>query len=258
MFHLPYRKSRQCMTPTREGLRRSSRFWMLRRRCMEHSGPMLEQRWLWCGSKGLTSGTLWVGSKHESVAIVTLHVLSLIQGSTIYPSVPPEPRGRREGWQQPQPDSSQCHQRLWSSPEKVSRLVGAAALQGEFRDLPSVFRRILESLNFDSCCNLRRPYSLLHISQISWGRSPREGTSRRRSAWRRSESSSSTSRPLLTLFMRCTIRWTRILITKCDFIFPPVIHLAHGHLLSSVCDFAHLDPLFLLGQQVTSHCGVDL
>lgn len=178
MFHLPYRKSRQFTTPTREGLRRSSRFWMLRRRCMEHSGPMLEQHWLWCGSKGLTSGSVWVGSEHESVPIVTLHVLCLIQGSTIYPSVPPEPCGRREGWQQSQPDSGQCYQRLWSSPEKVSRLVGAAALQGEFRVLPSVFRWILESLNFDllpsQAALFAAPYKSDFLRALSKGRDVKE------------------------------------------------------------------------------------
>lgn len=178
MFHLPYRKSRRFTTPTREGLRRSSRFWMLRRRCMEHSGPMLEQRWLWCGSKGLTSGTVWVGSEHESAPIVTPHVLCLIQGSSIYPSVPPEPCGRREGWQQPQPDSGQCYQRLWSRPEKVSWLVGAASLQGEFRVLPSVFRWILESLNFDllpsQAALYAAPYKSDFLRALSKGRDVKE------------------------------------------------------------------------------------
>lgn len=178
----------------------------------------------------------------RSAPISTVHVSSLNQGSAIYSSLPSEHRGRWKGWAQPKPNPSQCHQRLWSSPEKISRLVGATALQGEFRVLPSVFR--VSYMCILNACSLginlafalayfRRLFSLLPISPISWGPSQRVGTSKMRSAWRKSENSSSTSPPLLMLLMRCTIRWMPILISD------PLSLQSHLH--SSVFGFAHLD-----------------
>lgn len=63
---------------------------------------------------------------------------------------------------------------------------------------------------------LRQPCSLLRTRQIFWGRSPRAGTSRRRSARTRFENSSSTSLLPLMLSMRCTAGWMLISTTKCD------------------------------------------
>lgn len=125
------------MTAIQGGSRHCSRFWMLRRKCMERSGLKLEQRWLWCGLKGLTGGTLWIW--HMVWLSNSSHIFSLTQGPQIYPGVPTEPCERWKGREQPEPDAGQYYQRLWSSPEKVSRLVGAAVLQGELGVLPSAF-----------------------------------------------------------------------------------------------------------------------
>lgn len=199
----------------------------------------------------------------RSAPISTVHVYSLNQGSAIYSSLPSEHRGRWKRWAQPKPNPSECHQRLWSSPEKVSRLVGATALQGEFRVLPSVFRVsymcILNAYSLDVnlafvLAYFRRLFSLLPISPISWGPSQRVGTSKMRSAWRKSENSSSTSPPLLMLFMRCTIRWMLILITQCDFMFPPVIPLVYKVIYILPSSALHILTWFPSGQ-LTAHCG---
>lgn len=76
------------------------------------------------------------------------------------------------------------------------------------------------------CRPLRQPCSLLRTSQIFWGRSPRAGTSRKRSPRTRSGNSSSTSLPQLTPFTRCTAGWMLILITKRECL----CRLIHGHL----------------------------
>ncbi len=83
---------------------------------------------------------------------------------------------------------------------------------------------------FICICSCRQLFSLLRISRTSWRLSPKVGTSKKRSAWKKSESSSSTSRLLLMLFMSSTIRWMLILITQCDrrtLLSPPVIHFVY-------------------------------
>lgn len=62
-----------------------------------------------------------------------------------------------------------------------------------------------------------RQHSLLRrTSLISWRHCPRAGMWRKRNAWRKSENFSSTSLPLLMLFMRCSARWMLILTIQCD------------------------------------------
>lgn len=216
------------MTAIQGGSRLCSRFWMLRRKCMERSGLKLEQRWLWCGLKGLTGGTLWIW--HMVWLSNSSHIFSLTQGPQIYPGVPTEPCERWKGREQPEPDAGQYYQRLWSGPEKVSRLVGAAVLQGELGVLPPAPQLESESDRIAQvliCRPLRQPCSLLPTSQIFWGRSPRAGTSRKRRARKRSGNSSWISQPQWTPFTRCTAGWMLILITKCD-CFGRLTH--HGHL----------------------------
>lgn len=100
-------------------------------------------------------------------------------------------------------------------------------------------------------CSFRQLFSLLRISQTSWRPSPRVGKWRRRSAWKKSENSSSTSPPLLMLFMRCTIRWMLILITQCDgrtLLFPPVIRSVYNIIYiphSAALHFTHVTCLHM-------------
>lgn len=131
------RKSKQFLTPTRHGSRHCSTYWRPRRKCTAHNGPKSEQRWLWCGWKGLREclNQIFVFIRFKCTCSPVITALTFFfnnQGSSIYPSLPSEPGGRRKGWQQPKPRPSQRHQSLRNSPEEVPRLVGAAALQGEF------------------------------------------------------------------------------------------------------------------------------
>lgn len=114
-----------------------------------------------------------------------------------------------------------------------------------------------------SICSYRQLFTLLHIRQISWRPSPRVGMSRKRNAWKKSENSSSTSLPLLMLFMRCTVSWMLILITQCDsktLRFTPMIRLANKAiyiLLSAIhtltwLPVGHLEPY--CGSEFTILC----
>lgn len=144
---------------------------------------------------------IWV----KSAPLITVKVFFINQGSTIYPSLPSKPGGRWKGRQQPKPHSGQCHQSVWNSPEEVSRLVGATAFQGRFRIARCVFYKRHTCKGADlyfswemylhgykmyvNVFAFRQLCSLPHINQISWRLSPRAETSRKRSAWRKSENS---------------------------------------------------------------------
>lgn len=67
--------------------------------------------------------------------------------------------------------------------------------------------------NFSS---FRQLFMLLPTSQISWRRSPKVGSSRRKNAWRKSGNSSSTFLPRWMLFMKYSIEWMRISTTRFD------------------------------------------
>lgn len=210
------------MTPTLDGSRHFSIFWRQRRKCMEQNGPKLEQHWLSCGSKGLTNSMLFFLLFANSACIITVFFInrglrfvqvflqSLVDGekddnnpNLIRVNITKAYEialKKYHGWL--------VHQLF-----KVSLVYKTWLIQD----------RRCKTCVAKWCVNMaylfafRQHFLLLHISQISWRPCPRVGTWRKRTAWRKSENSSSTSLPLLMLFMRCTVKWMLILTTQCDF-----------------------------------------